>query len=91
MLYEVITLFVVTMSSQNLPGVAVLRAHDYQPPVSPLIGWTGLAGVLLAPFGGFAFNLAAITAALCMGKEADPEPRRRYLAACCAGLRNNFV
>jgi len=79
-------LFVVTMSSQNLPGVAVLRAHDYQPPVSPLIGWTGLVGVLLAPFGGFAFNLAAITAALCMGREADPEPGRRYLAACCAGL-----
>ena len=70
-------LFLVTMSSQNLPGLAVLKAHDYHPPVSPLIGWTGLAGVLLAPFGGFALNLAAITAALCMGREADPEPGRR--------------
>lgn len=79
-------LFLVTMSSQNLPGLATLHAHGYRPPVSPLIGWTGLAGLLLAPFGGFALNLAAITAALCMGKEADPEPNRRYLAACCAGV-----
>ena len=79
-------LFLVTMSSQNLPGLATLHAHGYRPPVSPLIGWTGLAGLLLAPFGGFALNLAAITAALCMGKEADPEPHRRYLAACCAGV-----
>lgn len=79
-------LFLVTMSSQNLPGVAVLHAHGYRPPISPLIGWTGLAGLLLAPFGGYALNLAAITAALCMGKEADPDPHRRYLAACCAGV-----
>ncbi len=81
-----IPLFMVTMSSQNLPGIAVLKAHDYHPPVSPLIGWTGLVGVLLAPFGGFCFNLAAITAALCMGKPADPDPQQRYLAAGCAGL-----
>ncbi|MGL4206108.1 MAG: benzoate/H(+) symporter BenE family transporter [Aeromonadaceae bacterium] len=79
-------LFLVTMSSQNLPGVAVLRAHDYQPPVSPLVGWTGLTGAVLAPFGCYALNLAAITAALCMTKEADPQPERRYLAACCAGF-----
>jgi len=79
-------LFLVTMSSQNLPGVAVLRAHDYHPPVSPLVGWTGLTGALLAPFGCYALNLAAITAALCMSKEADPQPERRYLAACCAGF-----
>ena len=78
--------FLVTMSSQNLPGVAVLRAHDYHPPVSPLVGWTGLTGALLAPFGCYALNLAAITAALCMSKEADPQPERRYLAACCAGF-----
>jgi len=54
--------------------------------VSPLIGWTGLAGVLLAPFGGFSFNLAAITAAICMNPEADPDPDRRYLAAVWAGV-----
>ena len=81
-----IPLFIVTMASQNVPGIAVLRANGYQTPVSPLIGWTGLAGVLLAPFGGFSFNLAAITAAICMNPEADPDPGRRYLAAVWAGV-----
>lgn len=66
--------------------MAVLRANGYATPVSPLIGWTGLTGVLLAPFGGFSFNLAAITAAICMSPEADPDPKRRYLAAVWAGI-----
>ena len=79
-------LFVVTMSSQNIPGIAVLRANGYQTPASPLIAWTGLTGVLLAPFGGFSFNLAAITAAICMSPEADRDPQRRYLAAVWAGI-----
>ena len=81
-----IPLFVVTMSSQNVPGMAVLRANGYTTPVSPLIGWTGLTGLLLAPFGGFSFNLAAITAAICMSPEADPDPKRRYMAAVWAGI-----
>lgn len=79
-------LFIVTMSSQNVPGIAVLRANGYETPVSPLIAWTGLTGVLLAPFGGYQFNLAAITAAICMSPEADPDPRHRYLAAVWAGV-----
>jgi benzoate membrane transport protein len=79
-------LFIVTMASQNVPGLAVLRANGYQTPVSPIIGWTGLTGVLLAPFGGFAFNLAAITAAICMGKESDPDPKKRYLSSIWAGV-----
>ncbi|WP_263770926.1 benzoate/H(+) symporter BenE family transporter [Propionivibrio soli] len=79
-------LFVVTMASQNVPGIAVLRANGYTTPVSPLISWTGLTGLVLAPFGGFSFNLAAITAAICMSPEADRDPQRRYLAAVCAGL-----
>ena len=79
-------LFVVTMASQNVPGIAVLRANGYQTPVSPLITWTGITGVLLAPFGGFQFNLAAITAAICMSPEADRNPERRYLAAVWAGV-----
>ena len=62
-------LFLVTMTSQNMPGIAILRAHGYQPATSSLIGWTGFIGVLLAPFGGYAFNLAAITAAICMGRK----------------------
>ncbi len=79
-------LFVVTMASQNLPGVAVMRAAGYDTPVSPLITTTGVATLLLAPFGGFAFNLAAITAAICMGPEAHPDPARRWTASAAAGL-----
>ena len=78
-------LFVVTMASQNLPGIAVLRAHGYPAPVSSAIGWTGAATLLLAPFGAFALNLAAITAALCMGPSAHADPARRWLAATFAG------
>lgn len=78
-------LFVVTMAAQNLPGIAMLRTHGYSTPASPLVGWTGLLGVLLAPFGGFSFNLAAITAGICMSPEADPDPHRRWRAAVWAG------
>jgi benzoate membrane transport protein len=81
-----VPLFIVTMASQNVPGIAVLRANGYQTPVSPLIGWTGFTGLVLAPFGGFQFNLAAITAAICMSPEADKDPERRYLAAVWAGI-----
>lgn len=78
-------LFVVTMASQNVPGVAVIRASGYAVPISPIIGWTGAATLLLAPFGAFAINLAAITAAICMGREAHEDPNRRYVAAVAAG------
>ena len=79
-------LFVVTMASQNVPGVAVIRASGYPVPVSPAVGWTGVATLLLAPFGAFALNLAAITAAICMGPEAHADPARRYMAAVWAGI-----
>lgn len=79
-------LFVVTMASQNVPGVAVIRASGYTVPISPLIGWTGVATLILAPFGGFALNLAAITAAICMGREAHEDPSKRYVAAMAAGV-----
>ncbi|WGL14993.1 benzoate/H(+) symporter BenE family transporter [Microbulbifer bruguierae] len=80
-------LFIVTMTSQNIPGVATLRASGYQKvPASPLIGGTGLASLLLAPFGGFALNLAAISAAVCTGPEAHPDPQRRYTAGIAAGF-----
>lgn len=79
-------LFVVTMASQNLPGVAVQRGAGYDTPVSPTVGATGLASLLLAPFGGYALNLAAITAALCMGPQAHEQPERRYTAAVSAGV-----
>lgn len=79
-------LFVVTMTSQNLPGVAVVRASGYELPVSRLITMTGVTTLLLAPFGAFALNLSAITAAICMGPEAHADPRRRYTAAAACGL-----
>jgi benzoate membrane transport protein len=78
-------LFIVTMASQNLPGVAAQRAAGYAVPVSPPIAVTGIASLLLAPFGGYALNLAAITAAICMGREASVDPARRYTASVMAG------
>lgn len=80
-----IPLFAVTMASQNVPGVAVMRASGYDTPVSPLVTWTGIATFVLAPFGAYALNLAAITAAICMGREAHEDSTRRYAAAVAAG------
>lgn len=79
-------LFIVTMASQNVPGVAVIRASGYPIPISPVVGWTGITNLLLAPFGAFALNLAAITAAICMGREAHEDASRRYIAAIAAGV-----
>ena len=81
-----IPLFIVTMASQNLPGIVVLRSHGYDAPAAPLITWTGITGLLMAPFGGFAFNLSAIMAAICMGKDVDTDPQQRYRSAVWAGL-----
>jgi len=79
-------LFVVTMASQNLPGVAAIRAARYDMPISKIITLTGLATLVLAPFGAFALNLSAITAAICMGREAHPDPDKRYMAAVACGV-----
>ncbi|MEM8613218.1 MAG: benzoate/H(+) symporter BenE family transporter [Cyanobacteria bacterium P01_H01_bin.105] len=79
-------LFMVTMASQNIPGVATIRAFGYQVPTSPLISWSGVASLLLAPFGAFAINLAAITAAISMGPEAHEDPDKRYVAAVMSGV-----
>lgn len=81
-----IPLFVITMATQNLPGVAVLRAAGYKPDSSPLITWTGGATLLLAPLGGYALNMAAISAAVCMGPDAHANPHRRYTAGVAAGV-----
>lgn len=79
-------LFIVTMASQNIPGIAVLNVNGYRPDPSPLFRTTGVFSLLSAPFGGHAVNLAAITAALCAGEDAHPDPTRRYWAAIVAGL-----
>lgn len=82
-----IPLFLVTLVSQNLPGMAVLRAAGYDPKPRTLFIGTGLASLLTAPFGGHGVNLAAITAAICTGDEAHPDPNRRWVvAAVYAGI-----
>src|SRR5581483_3313790 len=79
-------LFLVTMASQNIPGFAVLRSNGYEPPTTPLLVGTGIASMASAPFGGHAVNLAAITAAICAGPDAHPDPGRRYIAAVSSGI-----
>ena len=86
-----IPLFIVTMVSQNIPGIAVLRAAGYQTPISPLISWTGLTTLGIATFGGYAINLAAITAAICTGSEAHEDPQKRYLAGISTGVCYLFL
>jgi benzoate membrane transport protein len=88
-------LFIVTMASQNLPGVAAIQASGFGDqranggdagiPISRVITLTGLATLVLAPFGAFALNLSAITAAICMGPQAHSQPERRYAAAVSCG------
>jgi len=81
-----IPLFVVAMASQNVPGIAVLRADGYTTPSAPLISTTGIASLLLAPFGSHGINLAAITAAICTGPEAHENHDKRYTAAVWCGI-----
>jgi len=81
-----IPLFVVAMTSQNMPGIAVLRADGYQVPASPLISATGIASLILAPFGSHGINLAAISAAICTGPHAHEDRDKRYTAAVWCGI-----
>lgn len=71
-------LYLVTMASQNLSGLAVLRAAGYHPEPGPLIGVTGLFSVLSAPFGASTTNLAAISAAICTGPDVHPDMKERW-------------
>lgn len=79
-------LFIVTMASQNLPGIVVLKAHGYKAPVSSILSVTGFCNFVSAPFGCFAINFAAITAAICMSKEVDEDPNKRYWASIFGGI-----
>jgi benzoate membrane transport protein len=84
-----IPLFIVTMTSQNLPGIAVLKASGYEKQsISPILTTVGSINLVLAPFGGFTFNLAAITAAICTSEEAHPDKNKRYIAGIAAGIFN---
>jgi benzoate membrane transport protein len=79
-------LFIVTMASQNIPGIAVLKVNNYDPQPGQLFATTGIFSLLAAPFGGHAVNLAAITAAMCAGEDAHPDPKRRYWAVIVSGV-----
>ena len=73
-----VPLYLVTMASQNLPGAAVLKASGYEPPLGSALLVTGLASMIIAPLGAHTINLAAITAAICTGPDAHPDPARRW-------------
>lgn len=79
-------LFLITMASQNIPGLAVLKVNGFSPEPGPLFTVTGVFSLLCAPFGGHAVNLAAITAAICAGDEAGPDRARRWWAGVVSGL-----
>ncbi len=79
-------LFIVTMASQNVPGVAIMRSFGYEVPWRPAMLVTGLGTAIGAPAGGHAINLAAISAALAASPDADPDPARRWVAGVSTGF-----
>ncbi len=79
-------LFLITVATQQIPGISVLRAYQYQTPASPLIAVTGFFSLLLAPFGAFMTNLAAISASVCMGTDVDENPDKRFMASIWSGF-----
>lgn len=83
-------LFFVNMASQNIPGLTVLRVHNYEAPAGSLFSTTGVFSLLAAPFGAHGVTLAAITAAMCASEDAHPDPQKRYWAAIIAGIAYLF-
>lgn len=79
-------LFLITLTGQYMPGLLVLRNDGYQTGLRPILSLTGLGSLVMAPFGSHAFNLAAITAAICTGPESHPDPSKRWIAGVAAGI-----
>lgn len=79
-------LFLITLTGQYMPGMLVLRNDGYKTSANPIVTLTGLGSLLMAPFGSHAFNIAAITAAICTGKEASQDPSKRWIAGIAAGV-----
>ena len=79
-------LFVINMTSQNLPGIAMIKSYGYQPHVNQLVGWTGVAHTIFAPFGCFSINLSAISAAVSLDDQVHPDPAKRYIAGISCGV-----
>lgn len=79
-------LFLITLTGQYMPGMLVLRNDGFKTSANPIVTITGLGSLLMAPFGSHAFNIAAITAAICTGREAHEDPSRRWIAGMAAGV-----
>ncbi len=79
-------LFVINMASQYLPGIAMIQSYGYKPHINQLIGWTGLSQTLLAPFGCYSVNIAAISAAISLDDQVHPDPAKRYIAGISCGF-----
>lgn len=79
-------LFLITLTGQYMPGMLVLRNDGFNTSANPIVTLTGLGSLLMAPFGSHAFNIAAITAAICTGKEAHEVPSKRWIAGIAAGV-----
>ena len=79
-------LFLITLTGQYMPGMLVLRNDGFKTSANPIVTVTGLGSLLMAPFGSHAFNIAAITAAICTGREAHEDPSRRWIAGIAAGV-----
>ncbi len=79
-------LFLITLTGQYMPGMLVLRNDGFRTSANPILTITGLGSLLMAPFGSHAFNVAAITAAICTGKEAHDDPSKRWVAGIAAGV-----
>ncbi|WP_030129681.1 benzoate/H(+) symporter BenE family transporter [Pseudomonas sp. QTF5] len=79
-------LFLITLTGQYMPGMLVLRNDGFSTSANPIVTVTGLGSLLMAPFGSHAFNVAAITAAICTGKEASEDPSKRWIAGVAAGV-----
>ncbi|QQU68552.1 benzoate/H(+) symporter BenE family transporter [Pseudomonas fluorescens] len=79
-------LFLITLTGQYMPGMLVLRNDGFNISANPIVTITGLGSLLMAPFGSHAFNIAAITAAICTGKQAHEEPSKRWIAGIAAGV-----
>ncbi|EGF33511.1 Benzoate transport protein [Oxalobacteraceae bacterium IMCC9480] len=79
-------LVLVSLTGQFLPGMAILRISGYQTPARPILMTASLASMVVAFFGGITIVIAAITAALCTGKDAHDKPERRYIAGIANGV-----
>ncbi len=79
-------LFVINMASQYLPGIAMIQSYGYKPHINQLIGWTGVSQTLLAPFGCYSVNIAAISAAISLDDQVHPDPAKRYIAGMSCGF-----